>query len=105
MWHDELQYVDDQIPIHFWICPPVTSFFRPFADVIEHFDFDLIGILLPLDIGRVWLALKGGRYVLKKHFLPVVEVDDTHAVLVADLRDRYLLNEVLPQNRNFLLRC
>jgi len=71
----------------------------------EHFDFDLVGILLPFDIGRVGLALKGGRSVLKKHFLPVVEVDDTHAVLVADLRDRHLLNEVLPQNRNFLLRC
>ena len=71
----------------------------------EHFDFREVGILLPFDIGRVQLPLEGGGSVLKKLFLPVVEVDDTHAVLVTDLRDRHLLNQVLPQNHYFLLRC
>jgi len=62
------------------------------------------GILLPFDIGRVGLAIEGGGTVFKELFLPVLEVDDTHAMLVADLRDRHLLDQVLPQNRNFLLR-
>mgnify|MGYP003477100659 CR=1 FL=1 len=71
----------------------------------QYFDFGDVGVLLPSDIGRVRLPLKGGRSVLEKLFLPVVEVDDTHAMLVTDLRDRHLLKEMLPQNPDFLLRC
>ncbi len=71
---------------------------------LKDLDFGEVGVFLPFDIGRVRLAFKGRLAVFKKNFLPVVEIDDTRAVLVPDLRDGHRLDEVFPQNRDSLLR-
>ena len=61
----------------------------------------------PLLVGGVvgWpLLLEGGRPVLEELFLPAVENRGLQAVLIAELRDWFLLQQMPPEDRNLLFR-
>jgi len=51
-----------------------------------------ISFILPLGIGRMVLRSKRCCVVLEKRLLPFVEIDDTDAVLVTQLRDWHLID-------------
>jgi hypothetical protein len=61
-----------------------------------------------LDVGNGLAAFvvggEGGGAVLEERFLPVVEVGDGDAVLLAQIRDGDFLQEMGPENRDLLLR-
>ena len=68
----------------------------------QFFDLNRISILLTLGIGLVRFAIEGSLTVLEQLLLPIVKIDDTDAVLIADLRDWHFFKQVLPQNRYLL---
>jgi hypothetical protein len=48
------------------------------------------------------LAVEGARTVLKELRLPMVDLARLHPVPIAKVRDRHLVDQVLPQNRQLL---
>jgi hypothetical protein len=48
--------------------------------------------------------LKGSRVVLEEFLLPAVEDGGLESLFVTQLRDRHLLQQIPPQDSNFLFR-
>jgi hypothetical protein len=68
---------------------------------------DLLQVGDPALVGGVvgWpLLLEGGRPILEELLLPTVEDRGLQALLIAELRDRLLLQQVPPQDGDLLFR-
>ncbi len=59
----------------------------------------------PADARRAWpLLLEGRRPVLEELFLPAVKDSGLQAQFIAELRDRLIVQQVTPQDGDFLFR-
>src|SRR4051812_49033329 len=57
---------------------------------------------LEVALGRGALALEGGRAVLEELLLPEVEQGGQELVLVAEVRDGYVVDQVTPKDGDLL---